>query len=115
MRRCPKCDELLWQRTFDGVSLEGCKSCGGTWFDAHELDKILQKSDLLTIVENAFRQCEQPPMRPRATNLCPVCRKPLIAFRQPKVPTVTLESCLLSEIHKALQPNRSLNLLPPKT
>ncbi len=115
MRRCPKCDELLWQRTFDGVSLEGCKSCGGTWFDARELDQILQKPDLLAIVENAFRKGEQPPMRPRATNLCPVCRKPLIAFQHPKIPNVILESCpkchgvwadegKLSEIHKALQP-----------
>ena len=115
MRRCPKCDELLWQRTFDGVSLEGCKSCGGTWFDARELDQILQKPDLLATVENSFRRDEQPPMRPRATNLCPVCRKPLIAFQHPKIPTVTLESCpkchgvwadesKLSEIHKALQP-----------
>jgi len=34
--------------------LEGCRSCGGTWFDANELDKILQKSDLLTIVEKCF-------------------------------------------------------------
>ncbi len=115
MRRCPKCDELLWQRTFDGVSLEGCKSCGGTWFDARELEQVLQKPDLLAIVENAFRKGEQPPMRPRATNLCPVCRKPLIAFQHPKIPNVILESCpkchgvwadegKLSEIHKALQP-----------
>jgi Zn-finger nucleic acid-binding protein len=115
MRRCPKCDELLWQRTFDGVSLEGCKSCGGTWFDARELDQILQDPNLLLTVENAFRRGEQLPMRPRATNLCPVCRKPLIAFRHPKIPTVALESCpkchgvwadegKLSEIRNALQP-----------
>jgi len=91
MRRCPKCDELLWQRTFDGVSLEGCKSCGGTWFDARELEQILQDPNLLLTVENAFRRGEQLPMRPRATNLCPVCRKPLIAFRHPKIPTVPLK------------------------
>jgi len=51
-------------------------------------------------------------MRPRATNLCPVCRKPLIAFRHPKVPTVALESCLLSEIHKALQPQPQPQFAP---
>lgn len=123
MRRCPRCDELLWQRTFDGVSLEGCKSCGGTWFDARELDQVLQKPDLLAVVENAFRPGEQPPMRPRATNLCPVCRKPLIAFRHPKIPTVILESCpkchgvwadegKLSEIHKALQPQPQPQSVP---
>ncbi|MCS7265579.1 MAG: zf-TFIIB domain-containing protein [Armatimonadetes bacterium] len=38
MRRCPHCNELLWQRKFDGLVLDGRKICGGTWFDSREFD-----------------------------------------------------------------------------
>ncbi|MFN4179516.1 MAG: DUF6159 family protein [Armatimonadota bacterium] len=123
MRRCPRCDELLWQRKFDSVILDGCRSCGGTWFDAREFDQILQQPDLLVIVEKAFRQGEQPPMQPKATNLCPACRKPLTPFRHPKIPSVTLDSCPncrgvwvdegeLAKIHQALQPAQQLPQSP---
>ncbi|MCX7967526.1 MAG: zf-TFIIB domain-containing protein [Armatimonadetes bacterium] len=124
MRRCPRCGELLWQRKFDGLILEGCRSCGGTWFDSREFDQLLQSPELLVKVESAFRKGEQPPMRPQATNLCPTCNKPLTPFRHPKVPSIPLDSCPhclgvwvdegeLSEIHKALQPAPQTAPPPP--
>ncbi len=115
MWRCPRCSELLWQRKFDGLILDGCRSCGGTWFDPREFDQLLQHPELLVTVENSFRKGEQPPIRPQATNLCPNCRKPLTPFRHPKIPSVALDSCPqcrgvwadegeLAEIHRLLQP-----------
>lgn len=115
MRRCPRCNELLWQRKFNGLVLDGCRSCGGTWFDSREFDRLLQHPELFVAVENAFRKGEQPLMKPQATNLCPACRKPLTPFRHPKVPAIALDSCprcrgvwsdegKLAEIYKSLQP-----------
>ncbi len=121
MRRCPRCSELLWQRKFDGLIVDGCRSCGGTWFDLREFDQLLQHPELLVTVENSFRKGEQPPIRPQATNLCPNCRKPLTPFRHPKIPSIALDSCPqcrgvwadegeLAEIHRLLQPAQSPSL-----
>lgn len=40
--RCPKCkSETLHEQTFDGVKIDRCSSCSGTWFDARELGQLL--------------------------------------------------------------------------
>ena len=39
---CPKCkSETLVDFTIDGVTVDRCSACDGTWFDAHELTELL--------------------------------------------------------------------------
>lgn len=37
---CPRKHGPLEERTMDGVTIDICPSCGGTWFDAREIDKF---------------------------------------------------------------------------
>ncbi len=126
MKRCPRCSELLWQRRFDGLTLDGCRSCGGTWIEHRKFDQILQRPELLIKAENSFRKGEQPPMSPQGTNLCPNCRKPLTPFRHPQIPSIALDSCPqcrgiwadegeLAKIHPLLQPAQQPSQLPLPT
>ncbi|MBM4262389.1 MAG: hypothetical protein FJ145_13290 [Deltaproteobacteria bacterium] len=40
--RCPKCQSAtLREKNFDGVKIDRCSSCHGTWFDARELGQLL--------------------------------------------------------------------------
>ena len=38
MLRCPHCGELLSRSRVGGIELDGCRACGGVFFDAGELD-----------------------------------------------------------------------------
>jgi len=39
---CPKCQTAtLAEFKVDGVAVDRCSACGGTWFDAHELSRLL--------------------------------------------------------------------------
>ncbi|MBV8879633.1 MAG: zf-TFIIB domain-containing protein [Planctomycetaceae bacterium] len=37
---CPACDEALIVFELDGVEIDRCLRCGGTWLDAGELDQL---------------------------------------------------------------------------
>ena len=38
---CPRCQGALYIRGKKGVEIDFCKSCGGIWLDAGELEKIM--------------------------------------------------------------------------
>lgn len=68
---CPQCNVMLQSFYLrSGVEeqlleIDGCRRCGGTWFDAGELEKVLgQKLQLQYRAGNSMR-------------LCARCRKPL--------------------------------------
>lgn len=39
-RSCPHCEAPLGRLEVEGVTLDGCRSCGGTYFDQDELDRL---------------------------------------------------------------------------
>lgn len=41
--KCPKCGMDLASLELKGIQLDRCVSCGGTWFDAGEVEELLQK------------------------------------------------------------------------
>lgn len=41
--RCPKCGMELAHFDLHGIELDRCVSCHGTWFDAGEVDELLEK------------------------------------------------------------------------
>ena len=40
---CPKCPGILETYTFQGVSLDRCRKCGGVWMDKGELEGVVRK------------------------------------------------------------------------
>jgi uncharacterized protein len=41
--KCPKCGMDLATVDFQGVSIDRCTSCGGTFFDAGEIEEVLNR------------------------------------------------------------------------
>ncbi len=39
--KCPKCGMDLTTIEFQGIKLDRCPSCNGTWFDAGEVEQLL--------------------------------------------------------------------------
>jgi len=40
--RCPKCGMALTEVDFQGLKLDRCFSCGGSWFDSGEVETLLE-------------------------------------------------------------------------
>ena len=40
---CPKCDGQLVLVTHEHVEVDRCVECGGIWFDATEMEALLEK------------------------------------------------------------------------
>ena len=41
---CPRCQRALETRSIHGVEIDGCRNCGGIFFDDRELPRILSRS-----------------------------------------------------------------------
>jgi Zn-finger nucleic acid-binding protein len=41
---CPRCQRALETRSIHGVEIDGCRNCGGIFFDDRELPAILSRS-----------------------------------------------------------------------
>lgn len=54
--KCPKCGMDLAHIELKGIELDRCVSCGGTWFDAGELEQLMDdKGGLFSQIKNVFR------------------------------------------------------------
>lgn len=55
--KCPKCGMDLTSIEFRGIKLDRCPSCGGTWFDAGEVEQLLEphNSGLFGKVMSVFK------------------------------------------------------------
>ncbi len=42
---CPKCDGKLVETDYEGIKIDVCDKCSGTWFDAGELAQIVDKNE----------------------------------------------------------------------
>lgn len=63
---CPTCDLALRQRSTDGVTVDYCASCNGTWYDPTELSSLLRAT---TTLESVDQNSAEPP----CTITCPQC------------------------------------------
>jgi len=73
---CPKCRVPMMVVEFEGVELDYCVRCDGTWFDRDELELLLgglgpEALHLLPSEVGALPEAATP----EARRPCPVCRK----------------------------------------
>lgn len=53
---CPRCQRGLETRSIHGVEIDGCRNCGGIFFDDRELQTILARSrEQLTALRRRWR------------------------------------------------------------
>ena len=75
--KCPACQTLMFVAEYDGLELDHCPACEGTWFDADELGLLFADQDdqahpeLVPGVIDALPEAESGE-KPRP---CPECRK----------------------------------------
>jgi hypothetical protein len=43
--RCPKCGQEMSEEELSGIKVDRCTGCGGVFFDAGELDTLLQSQE----------------------------------------------------------------------
>lgn len=43
--KCPKCGADLAHEAYHGVEVDRCHACGGVWFDAGEVEQVLERHE----------------------------------------------------------------------
>ena len=80
--RCPRCDQALVERTFEGVRAQQCTACGGLWLERAAFQAAGSRAepdvawlDLSLWKDVARFQAEPSPYE------CPACGRALIRLR----------------------------------
>lgn len=88
---CPDCKEPLLIVEFEGVELDYCPRCRGSWFDAGELELIAEQAGAST---EPLRQALHSAGRP-GTRCCPRCNLRLEMLPLPG--SITVDRCPTGE------------------
>jgi Zn-finger nucleic acid-binding protein len=88
---CPKCKAPLIVLELQGVEIDHCLTCGGTWLDAGELEQICALAGAPPgPLAEALRQA---PDGERSEARCPRCRAKMRLVRVGEADPVTLDRC----------------------
>ncbi len=84
--RCPKDSTYMEKVMVGSIEIDRCASCGAMWFDALELEKILEAKDAKAFVKRIDIGAigRAPGVRALGTIVCPRDRSPLIRLQDMK-------------------------------
>jgi Zn-finger nucleic acid-binding protein len=88
---CPNCKKLMVVLELEGVEVDRCLECGGTWLDAGELELVLRLAGAAT--EKVVPFLESKAGGARGTRRCPRCRRKLRVFKAGKDKAIALDRC----------------------
>ena len=88
---CPKCRQPLIVVEFQGVEVDHCLDCGGTWLDTGELELVAEMSG---VALGPLAAALQTRAGLRRTELrCPRCRRRMRVFAVGQSPPIELDRC----------------------
>ena len=88
---CPECGEPLVVFELEGVEIDHCVACGGTWLDSGELETITEQAG---VEPGRITQALQRAGKgTRTAHRCPRCRRKLRAIRMGDDPPIELDRC----------------------
>ena len=90
---CPVCHEPLIAFELEGVEIDHCLACHGTWLDAGELEQIAELADVAPGPLRAALEATGPGKRGRRR--CPRCQRKLNAVTVGSDPAVEIDRCPL--------------------
>ncbi|MBL6988933.1 MAG: zf-TFIIB domain-containing protein [Bacteriovoracaceae bacterium] len=95
---CPKCAGELNIQTYEGIEIDRCSSCDGTWLDRGELTKIIEtKEETFSeglIQETLTTACAGVPKDEIRTLVkCPKCSKAMTAVNYDYSSGIIIDSC----------------------
>jgi Zn-finger nucleic acid-binding protein len=90
---CPVCHEPLIAFELEGVEIDRCLACHGTWLDAGELEQIAELADVPPGPLSAALEATGPGTRSKRR--CPRCRRKLNTVTVGTDPAVEIDRCRL--------------------
>lgn len=88
---CPNCGEPLVAYELEGIEVDRCVVCGGTWLDTGELELIAERAGAEP--GGLTEALETAKARGRAQRRCPRCRRKLQTIVVGQAKPVELERC----------------------
>jgi len=88
---CPKCREPLIVVEYEGVEVDHCPDCRGTWFDAGELELVTELAGVAPARLVAALRSDVG--LKRSTRRCPRCRRRMRTFTVGQSPSIELDRC----------------------
>lgn len=89
---CPLCDKPMVVFELQGVELDHCVRCNGTWLDVGELELLL---DGPASARNLMGSMSPDPQAGEARRRCPICEQPMhkVTYACGDAGHVTLDKC----------------------
>lgn len=95
MRKCPNCEIALITTTFAEVHIDACATCGGYWFDNHELAWLTQRApDRLLELEHHYSDTRGDESSSMGRRTCPSCTVEIVPYEFPHSPGIVMDICL---------------------
>ncbi len=88
---CPACKQPMLSLEFEGVEIDRCAECGGTWLDAGELELLTELAGVDPAeLTRALKRAR--PLR-KGDRRCPRCRRKMEVVEAGLDNTVELDRC----------------------
>jgi Zn-finger nucleic acid-binding protein len=92
--KCPACSNLMIVVEHENIELDYCMDCAGVWFDAGELELLLESMEL----EGASLSLDSILTSPEAKSSekkrkCPICRQKMKKATVGHKPEVLIDAC----------------------
>ncbi|MBS1703800.1 MAG: zf-TFIIB domain-containing protein [Armatimonadetes bacterium] len=93
-RKCPNCLSEMTVKSVDGFNLSVCPECGGTWFEADELRKILAaKPESIHDLDHLTTEHVSQTKQGQSRMLCPDCEIRLVQYHYMYNSPIILDTC----------------------
>jgi Zn-finger nucleic acid-binding protein len=91
---CPTCREVMIVVEQDKIELDHCPNCLGVWFDAGELELMLESMDLDSGALSLARATRLPEAKTaEKKRRCPICGKKMKKVHIGQEPEVLIDVC----------------------
>ena len=88
---CPACNQPLIALELEGVEIDHCVACHGTWLDVGELEQIAELAGVSAGPLSAALQADE--VGTRGKRRCPRCRRRLTAVAIGSDPAIEIDRC----------------------
>ena len=96
--KCPNCSNLMIVVEHENIELDYCVNCSGVWFDAGELEPLLETMELVSTnlsLDNILTSPEAKSTEKRRR--CPICGDKMKKATVGHKPEVLIDACRLGD------------------